>query len=289
MCMLKRIFEGRYILIGETKVRKIRPLRDLTVSWRNFQCMALLAVILCLIVPCAAAGQSLTIVSDPYPPYGYVNKDGKIVGFTVDVIKLLLERTGIKGIFEMYPWARAYEMAQKEKGILIYTLAHTKDRERLFQLVGPVVHGSDYFFKLKGRKDVIVKNLANAQRYRVGTVRDYFTHRYLTENGFEEGKNLEATHDDDMNVKKLVSRRIDLMILDELVFNYRVKKLGYNRDDFEKTIVVISNDSYIAFSRQTSPDVVSQFAKALETAKKDGSYYRILEKYGVSSPVQEKK
>ncbi len=285
----KSLFETMYILIREPKVRLIYPFRNPTVSWRNFRRMALFTVILCLIVPIVAVGQSLTIVSDPYPPFGYVNKDGEIVGFTVDVIKLLLERTGIEGKFEMYPWARAYEMAQKKKDILIYTLAHTKERERLFQLVGPVVHGSDYFFKLKDRKDVIVKNLENAKRYRVGTVRDYFTHRYLLKNGFEEGKNIEATHDDNMNVKKLVSRRIDLMILDELVFNYRVKKLGYNRDDFIKTIVVTSNDSYIAFSRKTSPDVVSQFAKALEAAKKDGSYYRILEKYGVFGTAEEKK
>lgn len=285
----KSIFETMSILLREPKVRKIRPFRVPTVSRRNFRRLALFAVILFLMVPCVAAGQSLTIVSDPYPPFGYVNKDGEIVGFTVDVIKLLLERTGIEGKFEMYPWARAYEMAQKEKNILIYTLAHTKERERLFQLVGPVVHGSDCFFKLKDRKDVVVKSLADAKRFRVGTVRDYFTHRYLLSNGFEEGKNLEATHDDDMNLMKLVSQRIDLMILDELVFNYRVQKLAYNRDDFEKTLVVISNDSFIAFSRQTSPDVVSRFAKALEAVKKDGSYDRILEKYGVSGPVEEKK
>jgi polar amino acid transport system substrate-binding protein len=249
----------------------------------NLRHLVLASVIFCLILPRLTAGQPLTIISDPYPPLGYV-KDGKIVGFTVDVIKLLLERTGIEGKFEMYPWARAYLKAQKEKDILIYQLSYSKERERLFQLVGPILHESEYLFKLKDRTDVIVKNLADAKQYYVGSVRDYFHHKYLIKNGFEEGKNLEATYSDDMNIKKLVSRRIDLMITSEISFSYRVKNLGYHRDDFEKTLQVVSSDSYLAFSRQTSPNVVSRFAEALDAIKADGSLDRILAEYGVHLP-----
>ena len=90
-----------------------------------------------------------------------------------------------------------------------------------------------------------------------------------------------------MNIKKIESGRIDLMIASEIAFSYRVAELGYHRDDYEKILVVISNDSYIAFSRQTSPNVVSRFTKALEAAKKDGSYNSILEQYGVH-PSEEK-
>lgn len=237
-------------------------------------------VILCLLLPSRATAGPLTIISDPYPPFGYV-KEGEIVGFTVELIKLLQKRTGIAGKFVMYPWARAYEMAQQEKDILIYQLTYTKERERLFQLVGPIYHATDSLWKLKSRKDVVVRNLEDAKQFRVGTVRDYFTHKYLLERGFEEGKNLDAVHDDDINVQKLAAGRIDLMFIDELVFNYRVKALGYNRDDFDKTLSVISHDEYIAFSRKTSPEVVSRFAKALEAMKKDGSYNSLLRKYGV--------
>ena len=91
-----------------------------TAARLNFRRLVIASVILCLILPLLAAGQPLTIISDPYSPL-----DGKIVGFTIDVIKLLLERTGIQGKFEMYPWARAYKMAQEEKDILIF-LSHQR-------------------------------------------------------------------------------------------------------------------------------------------------------------------
>ncbi len=245
-------------------------------------------VIFLLGFPCLAFAQPLTIITDPYPPLGYVNKDGEIVGSTVDIIRLLLKRTGIDGKFVMYPWARAYEMAQNKKDILIYQLTYSKERERLFQLVGPILSSREYLFKLKERKDVAVNDLEDAKRYLVGTVRDYFAHRYLLENGFEEGKNLEVVHDDDINLKKLVSSRIDLMVLTEYTFYYRVKEAGYDRDDFEKALLVYSEDAYIAFSRQTSPDVVSRIAKALVAIKMDGSYDRIMEKWGVPTPTKGK-
>lgn len=124
---------------------------DPTVAWRNFRRMVLFGVILYLIVPCVATGQPLTIVSDPYPPFGYV-KDGEIVGFTVDLIKSLLKRTGIEGEFVIYPWARSYEMAQKEKDILIYQLTYTEKRDRLFQLVGPIYRATDCLWELKSGK-----------------------------------------------------------------------------------------------------------------------------------------
>lgn len=268
---------------------RLGPFKKPPTAWKCVLQARLFIVVFFLNLPCPAATQPLTIITDPYPPLGYVNPDGKIVGFTVDVIKLLLKRTGIEGNFEMYPWARAYEMAQTEKDILIYQLTYTKERARLFQLVGPVLSIRYYFYKLKDRKDVVVRNLADAKRFLVGTVRDYFAHRYLLESGFEEGKNLEVTHEDNINLKKLADRRIDLMILIEITFPYRARALGYDSGDFEKTFLVYAEDAYIGFSRQTSTNTVSRFAKALASIKKDGSYYSILKKYGVSSPGKGKK
>lgn len=238
---------------------------------------------ICLVLPSTATAQSLDIISDPYPPLGYV-EDGEIVGFTVDLIKMLLKRTGIEGRFAMYPWARAYKMAQQEKDVLIYQLTWTEERARLFQLVGPLYHATDSLWKLQKRTDIVVHNLDDAKQYRVGTVRDYYTHRYLLKHGFEEEKTLEPVFDDDMNVKKLAAGRIDLMFLDELVFNYRVKNLGFKRDDFEIAFQVVSHDEYLAFSRQTSPDVVSRFVEELKAMKKDGSYSRLLGEYGIAPP-----
>ena len=185
------------------KPRK-QPHRPLPVLWRKSRRLMLSGAIYLLMAPSLVFGQHLTIISDSSPPLGYV-KDGEIVGVTVDLIKLLLERTGIEGKFVMYPWSRAYRIAQEEKDILIYQLTYTEERARLFQLIGPIVSSTDCLWKLKSRKDIVVKNLEDAKRYRIGVVKDYFVYTYLIQNGFEDGRNLEPIHDDDLNFKKLVS------------------------------------------------------------------------------------
>jgi polar amino acid transport system substrate-binding protein len=239
-------------------------------------------MVLTLALPRPTVAQQLTIVSDPYPPLGYV-KDGEIVGFTVELLKELLVRTGVDGTFAMYPWARAYAMAKTEKNVLIYQLTWTEERDRLFQLIGPVVGDTDTLWKLKKREDIVLDSLDDAKQYRVGVVRDYYVHQYLLEHGFEEGKNLEPIHDDDLNIKKLVSGRIDLMFLAEFIFRYRIKELGLSNDDFENALPVISNEGYLGFSRQTAPDIVARFERALEEVKADGTYDAIRERYGLSA------
>jgi polar amino acid transport system substrate-binding protein len=250
---------------------------------RTFRRLApILVTILCLVAG-RAATQPLTIVSSDYPPLGYV-KDGEIVGISVDLIKVLQKRTGIEGKFVMYSWPRAYEMAQTDKDVLLYQMTYSEERARLFQLVGPIMQDTECFWKLKARKNIAVKELNDAKQYRIGVVRGAFTRGYLLERGFEEGKNIETVHDDDLNVKKLASGRIDLMFLTEKNFMDRVTNLGYKPDDFENVITVFHNYSYLGFSKQTSPDVVSKFARELEAIKKDGSYYRIMGSYAVKPP-----
>lgn len=59
------------------------------------------------------------------------------------------------------------------------------------------------------------------------TVKDYFTQKYLLENGFQEGRSLHFSFADHQNLKKPAAGRIGLMFVDEASFNYRGKELGY--------------------------------------------------------------
>ncbi|WP_428625384.1 hypothetical protein [Sedimenticola sp.] len=72
------------------------------------------------------------------------------------------------------------------------------------------------------------------------------------------------------------------MFLAEFIFQYRIKELGLNKDDFEIALPVTSNEGFLGFSRQTSPDIVARFERALEEVKADGTYDAIRERYGIS-------
>jgi len=221
----------------------------------------------------------LQIVSDPYPPLGHVNKDGETVGITVDIIRALLKETGIKGNFRMLPWARAYMLAQTDENILIYTLVKNDERERLFKLIGPVIQSKYYLYKLKKRKDIQLAFLNDAEKYLIGVVNNYYSHQYLVSKGFKEGKNLDEVHSSELNFNKFAAERFDLLICTEVSFNYQIKKLGYDLNDFEKAYFVTSVDAYIGFSRKTDDEIVKRFEQALKIIRSNGTYDKISDRY----------
>jgi len=219
----------------------------------------------------------LQIVSDPFAPLGYESRDGEIVGLTVDVIRALLEETEIKGKFLMLPWARAYHMAKTEENILIYSLVKTEERQKIFKLVGPFLHERAYLYKLKKRKDIRLDSLDDIWKYRVGVVNEYYAHQYLVSEGFEELLDIAVTPE--LNLKKFIVGRFDLLVYGEVSFNYHIKEKGYDPDIFEKVLYVMLNEKYLAFSQKTDDEIVKRFEQALKRIKLNGTLEKITRKY----------
>ncbi|MDM8535524.1 transporter substrate-binding domain-containing protein [Desulfobacterales bacterium HSG17] len=246
-------------------------------------CISILVIVL---IFSNIQASELQIVSDPYPPLGYVNNDGEIVGITVEIIRALLKESGFNGKFRMLPWARAYVLAQTEKNILIYTLVKNDERERLFKLIGPVIQSKYYLYKLKKRNDIQLSSLNDAKKYLIGVVDSYYSHKYLMSQGFQEGENLDKVRSSELNLQKFIAQRFDLIICPEFDFNYQAKKLGYDVNNFEKAYFVTSVDAYIGFSRKTDDEIVKRFGQALKSIRKDKTYDKILNKYRTKTKMR---
>ena len=74
------------------------------------------------------SGETLTIVTEDYPPYNYM-ENGRITGFSTEIVEAIVRKAGLQGIPKMYPWARAYMMVQNDKDVLIYTITRNQERE----------------------------------------------------------------------------------------------------------------------------------------------------------------
>ncbi|MCB1974474.1 MAG: hypothetical protein KDE65_08450, partial [Burkholderiaceae bacterium] len=72
----------------------------------------------------ASQAQPIRAVTET-TPYTYIEGD-KVVGTATEVVELTLQRAGLKDYsVHLYPWARAYDMALKEPGVLIFLIART--------------------------------------------------------------------------------------------------------------------------------------------------------------------
>ena len=84
------------------------------------------------------------IMTADFPPYVY-EEDGQMKGLATEFVQAVLEDLEMEADITLYPWKRAYDIATKEKNVLIYTLARIPAREGKFHFIGEVVPASPIF------------------------------------------------------------------------------------------------------------------------------------------------
>lgn len=165
---------------------------------------------LLVLVPRCVRGAEITVVTEDWKPYNYMEGD-KIVGFSTEIVEAVLQKAKVSFTLQLYPWSRSYKMALEEQNVLIYTIARTGERENLFKWVGPFAPRLVYLFKLKKRADIVLNTLEDAKKYKIGVVRDDATTQLLLQNGFEVNTQLDIVPTEDINQRSYLPGGLTLL------------------------------------------------------------------------------
>lgn len=215
------------------------------------------------------AKNSITVVTEEWPPYNYTNSDGEFVGLATDVLKEVLHEANIDYQIKVLSWHRAYKLAQESSHTLIYTIYKADNRLAQFQWICPLVITSGLnIYALKSRDDIHLSTLNDAKNYSVATTSRSVTHDYLILKGFEEGNNLDIGTDELANIRKLFKGRVDLIIQDEKPFKLRLRNAGLSFAKIKKVLPLFpeqENRSCMAMSLTTPKPLVDKIRKALNT------------------------
>lgn len=237
-----------------------------------------LIAFVCLFALVSAFAQKITVVTEEYPPYNYL--DGatkKIAGLSTEVVEEVFRRAKIEYQIGMYPWARAYQVAQDDPNVAIYSIGRSEKREAMFKWVDVIAPYNVYLYRLKGRTDIKATDLAGVKSLRIGAVREDVRAQYLD----KEGVKMDLVTEDGINAKKLAADRIDLFPIDEMGQVALYKREGLDPASVVKVLKLeaLSSGLYLAFSKKTSDDFVIKSKKALQEMQKDGTIDKIKAKY----------
>lgn len=224
-----------------------------------------------------AWAQTITVVTEEYPPYNYMDSSKRITGFSTEVVQEVLKRAKVDYQISMYPWARAYQMAQDGPNVLIYSIGRNEKREAMFKWVDVIAPYNVYLYKLKSRADIKGADLASLKNLRIGAVREDVRAQFLDKEGIKS----DLVTDDGVNAKKLATDRIDLFPIDELAMVALYKREGMDPASVVKVakLEALSSGLYMAFSQQTADELVNKCKKALQELQKDGTVNRIKARY----------
>ena len=94
-----------------------------------------------------------TIIVSDYYPYTFINEKGFPDGFSVDLMKAVTAVMGMEIDIKVGPWDAASKSLRDGQIDLLPMMAHSKEREKLFDFSVP--HRYDAVFTRKGSQEIL--------------------------------------------------------------------------------------------------------------------------------------
>lgn len=232
-----------------------------------------------IILICPAFAEPITVVTEEWPPYSYL-EEGKVKGVATDLVRAILDESGLEYTISLYPWARAYDMALNKKNILLYSTVRLPSRENLFHWVPMDSLSANFYLYSPSDRALKVKTLEQAKAYKIAVTRETASHHFLLSKGFEEGKNL-ILFNREKQISLMVGsvfREVDFSPRDAWYQAWWQIRSGYPHGYWVRSVFLFKKDLYMALSKQTELETVEAVRRAMEKLRKDGVLKAIMEK-----------
>ncbi|MWV12061.1 transporter substrate-binding domain-containing protein [Pseudomonas sp. R-28-1W-6] len=234
----------------------------------------LACLLLGLVLPSLGSAE-LLLLTEEAPPTSF-RRDGKLDGYSVEVVRMLVQRTGHAVHMELLPWTRAYHLVKTQPDTALFSMVRTEAREPLFQWVGPILQGSTRFYSLKS-SNLRIDSLEDAANS--GTLalpKQWYTYETLQRMGFT---NLYGVPSSRQMVTMLKHGRVKLIATEDVTLREELAAGGLGTDDVQAHLSFMKSDYYIAFSRRTDPEVIAEWQRQLDAMRRDGSLAQIQQRW----------
>jgi polar amino acid transport system substrate-binding protein len=219
------------------------------------------------------ASDDLVIMTQNYAPYNYT-EDGKVTGFSGEIVRSICKKLNIPDNIIVYPWNRAYQMVQKDKNHVLFSMYRTDEREKLFKWVGPLIGVDQVFFAFK-KHGIKINSLEEAKN--AGTIvvqKNSNIQLFLEAQGF---KNFYASASG-YTLKMFIAGRGILWPASIISGRKYLMDAGVG-DEVEPVYKIKKDFIYIAFNPQTSDEIILKWQKALNEIKQEPIYVKTKNKF----------
>ncbi len=216
------------------------------------------------------------IVSDPNPPYEYLNNQ-QPAGMDIEILQEIAKRQKIEFRFQFVPWARALNMVKEGKADAIISLLKTEDRLNFLHYPETPVYEDKILFFANKNFSQKPRSLTDLKGVRVGVVAGNSYGKEFDENT-EMIKEVVSTQE--MGMKKLAANRTPLFVINEIVGFHLIKEL--KAEGIYTLPIILSQDKYyLAISKKSprSNTFLKIMDQGLKEAQKSGVLSEIKKKY----------
>lgn len=208
-----------------------------------------------------------------YKPFAYVDSDGKMQGYDIEVLRLLEQiNPNLKFEFVYAPWNALFLGLDSARfDILANQIIKTKERERRY-----IFNNTPYFVStsqfIARKDDSTIQSIDDLKGKIVGCVVGSSHTKILEEWNDKNGGILEIRYYKDLKplLQDLINKRIDIHLNDPASIVDIIKEQNLDLKILDERIA--QNKTYfILRNEENSKDIARQIDSALEIAKENGS------------------
>lgn len=207
----------------------------------------------------------LNIVTEDWPPF-IINKS-EISGIVTNKVKEIFKYTDIKYGIDVYPWARSFHIATTAPNTLIYSIFRTKQREKQFHWFCPIHKPTSIYAYKLASNDIKIDSIESLRSAVIGIMRGDNSHSYFLQHGFKDGVNIDISSNEEINLKKLVMGRVDVVIQSKESLDYRLESLGVSNLKLVSGLAIAKNknaEHCMALSLGTKPEIINKISKGFK-------------------------
>jgi len=214
-----------------------------------------------------------------YPPYEFLDKNGKLAGYNVDLTKAIADVMGMQVVFRSGGWSEMRNALMNGSVDVLQGISYSDDRTKTLSFSPPHTIITHAIFARKETPPV--NSLEGLRGKEIVVFRDGIMHDYLTSLGFS--KNLIMTDTPADALRLLASGKHDYAVLAMLPGMYIIRE--HKLSNLVPVAKNISTQKYCYAVRRGNEDLLARFNEGLAILKKTGQYQEIYERWlGVLGP-----
>jgi len=217
----------------------------------------------------------LVYVIDQFEPYNYRAADGSIQGFAVDILNQVWRLSGTEAqTIQVYPWARGYKLAQKQKNTLLFSTTRSLSREHKFKWACPIGYTRIVLIARRSQ-NIKIQTIDDAKKYKTVAIMSDIGHQMLQKNHFDNTK-IELSNSLDNALIMLTKGRVDFISISESIALPKLVKMGESLKNYQIVWVLEAFPICFAFNPETDDALVNMFQDALDEVHETPNFVQAL-------------
>ncbi|PKP16942.1 MAG: hypothetical protein CVU06_13740, partial [Bacteroidetes bacterium HGW-Bacteroidetes-22] len=211
-----------------------------------------------------------------YPPFQFLDDEGRPAGFDIDLMKALALVMGMKTRIETSPWYEMINDLQNNEADLIPGMYVRPDRLRNYEFSTPILVSFHAFFVRKDGKVKSYNDILSAS----DTLRVIIYNSQVLKDYLEKlNKEIKLTYVEDnlQGLQLLSSGKCDAMLLPKRVGWYLVDK--YKLSNLKQVGLPVLPRDYVMAAKKGNTEIIMKINQGLSILQETGEYDRIYKKW----------